>query len=266
MEDRIERAVKRTIAIMQENLSEQLSVDDLAREAFFSKFHFTRVFQRTTGVSPGRFLAALRLQEAKHLLVSTSLSIADICMRVGYSSVGTFSSRFTRSIGMPPSDYRRLAGYAPHIATEAAKRSGQPFTARAYGHVWSPEQLLGPIFIGLFPERIPEGRPVRCAVLPSPGPYRFDAVPPGSWYLLAQSLIDEPADLVDPTKRAVAVAAHGPVTIRQGDVIRADVALKPARELDPPVLLALLDARQAALASATDTVTPLPAHVGRPAA
>src|SRR4051812_39576889 len=108
VEESIELAVKRAISTMRENLGEQLTVDDMARAAMFSKFHFTRIFQRATGVSPGRFLSALRLQQAKHLLKSTSLNVADISLLVGYNSVGTFSSRFSRSVGMPPTTYRRL--------------------------------------------------------------------------------------------------------------------------------------------------------------
>ena len=96
MEESTKQAVDRAISTMRENLGEQLTVDDMARAAMFSKFHFTRIFQRVTGVSPGRFLSALRLQRAKQLLVSTSLNVADISLRVGYNSVGTFSSRFTR--------------------------------------------------------------------------------------------------------------------------------------------------------------------------
>src|SRR5215212_10512242 len=67
MEKAIEQAVGRVIETMRENLGEQLTVDDMARTAMFSKFHFSRFFQRVTGVSPGRLLSAMRLQEAKHL-------------------------------------------------------------------------------------------------------------------------------------------------------------------------------------------------------
>ena len=104
MDDVIERAVLRVIDSMHENLGEPLTIDDMARTAMFSKFHFSRVFQRVTGLSPGRYLSAVRLQEAKRLLASTSLSVTDISHRVGYSSVGTFSSRFaTAWASRPPS-------------------------------------------------------------------------------------------------------------------------------------------------------------------
>src|SRR5436305_4511192 len=115
MEDVAEKAVLRAIGEMRERLGEELTIDDLARAALFSKFHFTRLFQRLTGVSPGRFLSALRLQRAKQLLVSTSMNVADISVYVGYNSVGTFSSRFSRSVGMSPTAYRRCAGYAAVI-------------------------------------------------------------------------------------------------------------------------------------------------------
>src|SRR5262245_51420880 len=108
MRDAAEVAVRRVIKAMLENLDDDLTIDDMARIAMFSKFHFSRMFQRVTGVSPGRFLSALRLQRAKQLLLSTSFNIADISHRVGYTSVGTFSSRFTRSVGISPIAYRRL--------------------------------------------------------------------------------------------------------------------------------------------------------------
>jgi AraC-like DNA-binding protein len=251
VDDSIEQAVKRAITTMRENLGEPLTVDDMARAAMFSKFHFTRVFQRTTGVSPGRFLSAMRLQRAKQLLVSTSLNVADISLRVGYNSVGTFSSRFSRSVGMPPTMYRRRAGFAARIPTDPDAANRQPSAARMYGRVWPsrtvPREL---VFVGLFPERIPEGKPARCTVLAKPGPYQFENVPAGSWYVLAQSVTGDPEALAnDDAPQTVSVATHGPVTVHGDTVVRADLLLKPAQALDPPVLLALLDARKVALAA-----------------
>jgi AraC family transcriptional regulator len=103
-----EKAVARVIAMMRDRLEEPLTVEEMARVAMFSKFHFTRLFKRVTGVSPGRYLSALRLQRAKQLLVSTSLNVTDISVRVGYSSTGTFTATFTRRVGLSPTAYRRL--------------------------------------------------------------------------------------------------------------------------------------------------------------
>ncbi|MEU6024722.1 helix-turn-helix domain-containing protein [Micromonospora sp. NPDC048871] len=247
MEESSKQAVDRAINTMRDNLGEQLTVDDMARAAMFSKFHFTRIFQRVTGVSPGRFLSALRLQRAKQLLVSTSLNVADISLRVGYNSVGTFSSRFTRSIGMSPTAYRRRAGYAPHIATDPGPTALSE--ARVHGRI--PAQPGGPntlVFLGLFADRIPEGRPVRCAVLSAGGSFRFAAVPPGTWYLLAQAVAAGEDGSPDEANHPIAVASHGPLTVNRDSDIRVDLDFQPIQSIDPPVLLALMDSRELALA------------------
>ncbi|GAA2687063.1 helix-turn-helix domain-containing protein [Actinoplanes palleronii] len=252
MQDDSERAVLRAIEAMQMRLGEQLTVDDLARAALFSKFHFTRIFQRVTGVSPARFLSAMRLQRAKDLLVSTSMNVADISVEVGYNSVGTFSSRFSRSVGMSPTTYRRHDGYAPAIQAGGERRSTWPASSRVSCHVSLEEpDDHAVIFIGMFAEPIPEGRPVRCAVLHEPGPVRFDAVPQGQWYLLAQSVSTDAAtwtaDGADRADRPVAVASYGPFTVQPDSILSADIVLRRVRALDPPVLLALLDARKQAM-------------------
>ncbi|HEX6873541.1 MAG TPA: AraC family transcriptional regulator [Micromonosporaceae bacterium] len=254
MADAIERAVERVIATMRENLGEPLTVDDMARVAMFSKFHFTRIFQRVTGVSPGRFLSALRLQHAKHLLVSTTLNVADISVRVGYNSVGTFSSRFTKSVGLSPTTYRRMGGYTPQIPTDNPGDSAG--TGIVSGQIWpAPNGEPGLVFVGLFPSRIPEGKPARCTILENHGPFTLDRVPEGSWYLLAQSVPCRMEEATGPTSQNhVSVAAYGPVEVGPDSIVTgADLRLKLARALDPPVLLALLDVRKIAL-SQTETV------------
>lgn len=249
MEEVAERAVLRAIDAMRERLGDELTIDDLARAAMFSKFHFTRIFQRITGVSPGRFLSAMRLQRAKQLLVSTSMNVADISVQVGYNSVGTFSSRFSRSVGMSPTAFRRRAGYAAAIQA-AADSASRWSNARLTCRLRVPDADQAVIFVGMFAHRIPEGQPVRCAVLDQPGRVVFTSVPLGTWYLLAQSVSLDAAEAgagADMADRPVSVAAYGPVTVRADSVIVADLELRPARDLDPPVLLALFDARKYAM-------------------
>lgn len=137
MDEVIRRAVERAIVAMRGNLGGPLTIDDLARAANFSKFHFTRIFQGVTGIPPGRFLWEMRVEQAKEMLASTSLTVADISVRVGYSSVGTFSSRFSRSVGMPPAAYRRHAaahrGGTVAPCRCACSRPGSAPLARARG-------------------------------------------------------------------------------------------------------------------------------------
>lgn len=249
MADAIEKAAERVIEYMHENLGEQLTVDDMARAALFSKFHFSRTFQRVTGVSPGRFLSALRLQRAKHLLLSTSLKVADISIQVGYSSVGTFSSRFSRSVGLSPTAYRRLGGFTTDVRTADRYILARRSTGSVYGEIHAEsasDHPRGNVFVGLFPDRIPEGRPVQCAVLDGPGRYELEPVPAGVWYLLAHWAGDDDNAAAGPTW----VGRCGPLVIRPGAPVNAEVRLAPMTSFDPPVLLALLDVKRAAMAAA----------------
>ncbi|WJK43247.1 AraC family transcriptional regulator [Solwaraspora sp. WMMA2056] len=253
MADAIEKAAERVIEYMRDNLGEQLTVDDMARAALFSKFHFSRSFQRLTGVSPGRFLSALRLQRAKHLLLSTSLKVADISIQVGYASVGTFSSRFSRSVGLSPTAYRRLGGFTTDVRVAdryiIARRSTGTVSGEvrvAAGSAAGPEPGNGTIFVGLFPDRIPEGLPVQCAMLDGPGRYVLESVPAGVWYVLVYWAADDDTA----AGGATWVGRCGPLVVRPGAPLRADVRLAPMTSLDPPVLVALLDVKQSALAAA----------------
>ena len=237
-----EMAVERAIDTMRADLSQQLTVDDLARAAMFSKFHFTRVFQRATGVSPGRFLSAMRIQAAKRLLLTTSLNVIDISLRVGYNSVGTFSTRFTRSVGLAPTAFRRMGGYAPQIPVAS---SAEPGHATIQGRVSLPAGVSGhTLFLGLFPQRIPEGMPVGCAVMQEPGTFRFEKVPDGEWYLLCHSVTGSALSL---DQDGFTCATVGPIRTRGPVSLLRNVQLRPMSKVDPPVLLALLDTRKAAL-------------------
>jgi AraC-like DNA-binding protein len=241
----IRRAVGRVIEAIRDDVGEQHSVDEMARTAMFSKFHFSRIFQRLTGISPGRFLMVMRLHRAKQLLLSTSLSITEITHEVGYASVGTFSSRFSSSVGVSPSTYRRLGGVNPRIPVD--DRWGvPPAAATIQGDIRADIALEdnalrhnGTVFVGLFPDPVPLGMPARCAMLDRLGPYTLENVPAGTWYVLAYSgsctrVRQSPGD------PAPLVGSHGPFTIEPGaGVIQADIPLRPMNAFDPPVLLAL---------------------------
>jgi AraC-like DNA-binding protein len=83
------------------------SIEDLAREVQISPFHFIRQFEAVFGVTPHQFRIQSRLDLAKQLLAAGDHSVTDVCMAVGFSSLGSFSTLFTQRIGEPPSAYRR---------------------------------------------------------------------------------------------------------------------------------------------------------------
>jgi transcriptional regulator GlxA family with amidase domain len=84
-----------------------LSIRDIARGAAMSPFHFIRRFESVFGVTPHQFRIQSRLERAKYLLALSDYSVTDVCMEVGFSSLGSFSSLFARRFGTPASVYRR---------------------------------------------------------------------------------------------------------------------------------------------------------------
>ena len=96
-------------AFLREHHRELITIRDLADHLSYSPSHLTRSFTAAVGVSPIRYLSSWRLHEAKHLLISEGLDVAEACYEVGYTSVGTFSRRFVRDVGLPPAALRRSA-------------------------------------------------------------------------------------------------------------------------------------------------------------
>lgn len=94
-----------------------LDLDQLAAVARMSKFHFARSFRAAYGETPIRYLTRRRVERAQDLLRNANLTVTEICMLVGFTSLGSFSSRFHQLVGETPSAYRQrwAARGAPHI-------------------------------------------------------------------------------------------------------------------------------------------------------
>ena len=92
--------------------AQPLDVEALARGAHMSAGHLSRQFRLAYGESPYSYLMTRRVERAMALLRRGDLSVTDVCFAVGCSSLGTFSTRFTELVGMPPSEYRRRAAGA----------------------------------------------------------------------------------------------------------------------------------------------------------
>jgi transcriptional regulator GlxA family with amidase domain len=86
--------------------AENLDLDALAGAAAVSKFHFTRCFAATYGETPMRYLSRRRIERAQDLLRSANLTVTEVCMLVGFASLGSFSSRFRELVGESPTQYR----------------------------------------------------------------------------------------------------------------------------------------------------------------
>src|SRR5579872_2897931 len=92
--------------------AQPLDVEALARGAHMSAGHLSRAFRQAFGESPYSYLMTRRIERAMALLRRGDQSVTDVCFAVGYSSLGTFSSRFAELVGMPPSAYRANAARA----------------------------------------------------------------------------------------------------------------------------------------------------------
>lgn len=249
-------AVIRAIKAMREGLDERLSLTKLANAAMLSPFHFHRVFRHVTATTPARYLAALRMAEAKRLLVCSQLSVTEICGAVGYASLGTFTNQFTRLVGTSPRSFRSLmaeygelpvgellASVAALInpATDQVELAPPGLAGTVNG---GPSDESGVAMLGLFASGVAQQRPVACAIVSSPGLTALGPVPDGIYQLLAISFA--PAATV-----AQALADHRapvrfvgadrrPVVVRNGGTaVNFDVTLRRPRYTDPPVVMAL---------------------------
>jgi AraC-like DNA-binding protein len=234
---------------MREQIAEPLSLQHMAEIAAFSPYHFDRVFRQVTGIPPGRFLTALRMQAAKRLLLTTQLTVTEICFEVGYHSPGTFSAHFAQLVGLPARRLRSLAANNnlsyPAAQAHLRKDSLQASQAGAgiVGCVRAPESVAGPILVALFPTPIPQSQPVACSLLIAPGSYRIESVPDGRYHVFSTALPSSEDRLAcllsDEVKLHVGVG-QTPLEIRAGQVHGCtDLTLHQVELIDPPILITL---------------------------
>lgn len=190
-----------------------LQVSDLADQAGYSPFHFSRLFSAQLGIGPGQYLIALRVARAKELLLADDDPVIDVACEVGFDSLSSFGRRFRSTVGVTPGQLRRLA-------QTVADRPPRPFT------MLRPHPLGGravrvllelpggadrrgdpSIWVGWYPQPAPIGLPASGVLvsgvdhvelpLCTGAPFLLGfAVPPGA----------DPLDLLVPT--APMVAAH----------------------------------------------------------
>lgn len=99
----------RARARLRARTEEPLRIGRLAAESGLSRHHFIRRFKAVFGETPHQVRVRSRLEQARELLLSTDSSITEISLRLGFSSLGTFSARFAREVGKSPSAFRRAA-------------------------------------------------------------------------------------------------------------------------------------------------------------
>jgi AraC family transcriptional regulator len=267
-------AVDRAVDCIWERYGDPLSLADMAQSAMLSRFHFARIFKEQVGVSPGQFLAAVRIYQAKRMLISTSMSVAGVSSTVGYGSLGSFTSHFTDSVGISPSRFRRasygdavhagalrsnalnsnalnsdaLRGDAAHSNVShlgsvsvcgLAVDSPVPEDA-AMGTVRLPEEYAGArVYLGLFDTPILQRRPLSAAMLDVTSQrshsYWLPKIPAGVWFLHAVAVAD--TDEPEPWTQRHMLVGGG----EQAGPVLGAITLRPRSRADLPALLALPD-------------------------
>ncbi|MEU3877024.1 MULTISPECIES: AraC family transcriptional regulator [Streptomyces] len=124
------RRMLRARDAMDRAYAQPLDVPALARIAHVSEAHFSRTFRATFGETPHRYLQRRRVERAMCLLRETERSVTDICMEVGFSSLGTFSRTFRDIVGQSPREYRKRAAAVREVPSCFAMAWLRPAEAR----------------------------------------------------------------------------------------------------------------------------------------
>jgi AraC family transcriptional regulator len=103
----LQRRIREVQAFMQENLHRDVDLTGIAREAALSPYYFSRAFTAYVGVPPYRYLIRLRMERAQELLLTSELTVTQVCQRVGFNSLSHFTTTFHRHTGTTPTGYRR---------------------------------------------------------------------------------------------------------------------------------------------------------------
>jgi AraC-like DNA-binding protein len=263
----VENAIERAADYLWGHYSRPLSLTEIAESARLSRFYFARLFRDTTGITPGRFLAAIRIHHAKRLLLDTSLRITDISVVVGYSSLGSFSNCFTSSVGVSPGRFRRLSRTGA-FEVHGVPRATSAVSGAVAGTISLPDgHGNARVYLGAFKTPMVQYPAAAEVIVDVPGGrpscYQLPHVPEGTWFVHAVAVADGVGP--DPqAHRTSLIGMHPSVTVTADSVTSAAVRLRRRRPVDPPVLLVLpnLEPRPAAATvSGCAAVTARPAPV-----
>ncbi|KOX24305.1 hypothetical protein ADL05_00555 [Nocardiopsis sp. NRRL B-16309] len=232
-------------------------MSQLAAEVFVSPYHFSRIFSRAVGMTPGRYLTAVRLFAAKRMLLTTDLTVSDIVCSVGYNSVGTFTSRFTRAVGVSPTQYRspavsRLLVAVSHdfsrlpalgeMIEARRRRPDSPVSGTTITGVLDVPESVGhsDVMVGVFREAAPQGSPVAFEALSAHGrtEYTVSGVPYGSHHVIA---VARPRGSEGESAPVLTASTRRHVRTAPGLNTFVGLSMGPANETAPPLAVTLAE-------------------------
>ena len=135
------RRLLRARDAMDRTYAQPLDIPTLARIAHVSEAHFIRTFRATFGETPHRYLQRRRIERAMFLLRTTDSSVTDVCLDVGFASLGTFSRTFRDLVGRSPTEYRRASDGATRVPSCFAMAYTRPSRSSTFGEAKAGEPV-----------------------------------------------------------------------------------------------------------------------------
>ncbi len=106
MKSDVYRRIYRARKFIDESFHRPLDLQQISKQAFFSRYHFLRMFRKTFNKTPHQYLTQRRIERAKQLLTESNLSVTEVCFGVGFESMGSFCCLLHKHVGRPPNLYR----------------------------------------------------------------------------------------------------------------------------------------------------------------
>ncbi|ACY14999.1 helix-turn-helix domain-containing protein [Haliangium ochraceum] len=119
-EQALDLRLARVRAFIDEHSDAAIDLEAMAAHAGLSRYHFLRAFRRAYDVTPHQYLTQRRIERAKELLMGSDLPVTEVCFEVGFHSLGSFSTLFTRHVGHAPGRYRRRMLACPELPPPVA--------------------------------------------------------------------------------------------------------------------------------------------------
>lgn len=184
---------------MREHTDREISIEELAEQFGYSKFHFSREFKKIIGVTPNEYWAALKMEKSL-LELQRSSSILNAQLKTGYQSSGTFATNFLKTTGLTPNQYKKemqkftlFDKVKSHEAKESSvlthysfnKKNSEAFQEHKLNIICNtPEGFKGIIFVGLFEKPLPNTAPIVGKALFKNNSCVIDIIPNGEYYPL----------------------------------------------------------------------------------
>ncbi len=247
----MESVITKALEYMHTNLERQLTIEKLAQNLGYSKFHFCRIFKKYLGISPTEYWASLRIEKS-YLILNQSQSILNAQLKMGYLSSGTFSSTFNKMTGLTPQQFqKKFIEYYQYIKLYEKYKNGV-FTHYAFDHhrvdtqqekhcqihVEVPDDFSGIIFVGLFQKPVPNQIPIVGKALIKQRTCLIDRIPNGKYYLLACAIQSS----IHPLKYfyledCLRELINDPILFPLTTDAEYTLKLRPKKASDPPITM-----------------------------